>query len=152
MFVNDEVKDFSSLSKEWIYAMKQKSGMQNSQWNRTIDVGIVTLDQLIGIHGLPDFCKIDTEGYEYEVLKGLSCPIKSLSFEYHLKFIESTMQSIDYLSRLNMRYFNYSPGESMKFGLKRWVSANEMKEILRKLPDWNINVQGDIYVACEVPQ
>jgi hypothetical protein len=62
------------------------------------------------------------------------------------------MQSIDYLSRLNMRYFNYSPGESMKFGLKRWVSANEMKEILRKLPDWNINVQGDIYVACEVPQ
>ena len=33
-------------------------------------------------HGVPAFCKIDVEGFELEVLAGLSRPLPALSFEY----------------------------------------------------------------------
>ena len=32
--------------------------------------------------GKPAFCKIDVEGYEYKVIKGLSEPLNTVSFEF----------------------------------------------------------------------
>src|SRR5437868_6104336 len=49
----------------------------------TIAVPITTLDTEISRFGLPRFCKIDVEGFELNVLRGLSTPIEGLSFEYH---------------------------------------------------------------------
>jgi FkbM family methyltransferase len=46
-------------------------------------VQISTLDRQIEIHGLPDYCKIDVEGWELEVLSGLTKQIPIISFEYH---------------------------------------------------------------------
>ena len=38
---------------------------------------------MISRFGAPDFCKINVEGLELEVLRGLSRPVPALSFEYH---------------------------------------------------------------------
>jgi FkbM family methyltransferase len=48
-----------------------------------IRVPVTTLDQAIDRFGVPRFCKIDVEGFELEVLKGLSRPIPYVTIEYH---------------------------------------------------------------------
>jgi len=46
---------------------------------------MVTLDAAtIETFGKPFYCKIDVEGWELDVLKGLSQPIPLISFEFHL--------------------------------------------------------------------
>ena len=52
-------------------------------------------------YGVPEFIKIDTEGFELEVIKGLSTPLKALSFEYtlpHLK--EQVITCVELLDEL----------------------------------------------------
>ena len=80
MYISD-TSEISSLSKDWIDSVS-KSRFKNSLWNKREAVKITTLDKLIASNGLPVFCKIDVEGYEEEVLKGLSQPIQYISFEY----------------------------------------------------------------------
>ena len=87
----NEVKEFfladdtliSSFSQEWIKGMKD-SHFQKKKWDKSEEIEIVTLDMLMKEYGVPEFIKIDTEGFELEVIKGLSTPVKALSFEYTL--------------------------------------------------------------------
>ncbi len=67
---------WSSLHAEWVTGHKHVTGV-------TETVPVITLDDLIADYGMPDFVKIDTEGHEAEVLRGLSHRLPSLSFEYH---------------------------------------------------------------------
>ena len=72
--------------------------------------------------GKPVFCKIDAEGYEYKVLKGLSEPIDLVSFEFTptSEFIDSAINAIRYLSDIGKATFNYTRGEPLSFALKKW--------------------------------
>jgi len=63
----------SSLSKEWVEAVRKSGRFQGHNWggDRNI-VQTTTLDKLIDQYGFPSFIKIDVEGFEYEVIKGLT--------------------------------------------------------------------------------
>ena len=52
------------------------------EWADHAVVPVTTLDALIDRYGLPAFCKIDVEGFEEAVVRGLSRPIPSVSFEF----------------------------------------------------------------------
>jgi hypothetical protein len=69
---------------------------------------MTTLDRLIEQYGTPSFIKIDVEGFEYQVVKGLTQPVKTLSLEFTPEFIESTFKCIDHLQRLGNIRLNYS--------------------------------------------
>ena len=75
-------------------------------WGPGVRVPISTLDALIATHGVPRFCKIDVEGYEPEVFRGLSQPLPALSFEFHGELLDDASGCIETLGRLGMNYFN----------------------------------------------
>jgi FkbM family methyltransferase len=140
----------SSFSQEWIEGMKN-SHFQKKKWDKTEKIEIVTLDMLMKEYGVPEFIKIDTEGFELEVIKGLSTPVKALSFEYTLPHQkEQVINCVELLDALYKKQavFNICRDESYAMKFDNWMDADQLKIIL-KSEEFNKNnygVYGDIYV------
>jgi FkbM family methyltransferase len=120
----------SSMSPEWIKQIKGREKYAQHEWDRKVVVNVTTLDALIGKYGRPSFCKIDVEGFEDSVLRGLHTPIPSLSFEFNAEYLEPAYASITHLEKLGRCEFNVSLGDSMQWRFPQWVSAEEMKKFL----------------------
>lgn len=112
---------------------------------------LTTLDHLIDLYGAPDFIKIDVEGYELEVLKGLSQPVPALSIEYTPETLEQAVACTDYLSGLGRIELNYSHGDSLTWALKEWLCAEALFPILRADCEQDVLQFGDIYVRFVQP-
>ena len=114
----------SSMSKEWIDCVRDSDMFFTStsafQWHENVTVPVTTLDKLIRKYGSPAVCKIDVEGFEHQVIKGLSQPLKMISFEFSPtpKLINRSIESIKHLSTIGNVQFNYSFGESMNLALQ----------------------------------
>lgn len=114
-------------------------------WEDTVTVECVTLDALIADHGLPDFCKIDVEGFEEHVLRGLSQAIPALSFEFFREMDSITQACIEHLEQFGTYRYNWSRGESQRMELDVWVAAPALLRFLRQLPPGHLS--GDIYAV-----
>lgn len=71
MLLSDIRSPLSSMSPGWIAAVKSSGRFPYYAWGRSVAVPVTTLDSLIASYGEPAFCKIDVEGFEREVFKGL---------------------------------------------------------------------------------
>jgi FkbM family methyltransferase len=116
-------------------------------WDEEVRVAAVTLDQLIARHGRPDFTKIDVEGMEDEVLAGLSCPVRALSFEVLPAHKPSATRAAARLSELGAYRFNVSLGESMRFIWAEWRGAAQLQDWLGSLSA--DAPSGDLYARLE---
>jgi FkbM family methyltransferase len=140
----------SSMSKEWINSIKSSDmffvSTQAFSWQKSAKVQVTTLNQLIKEYGKPAFCKIDVEGYEYKVLKGLLEPIRVISFEFTptQEFILSAINTIEHIASIGEVKFNYSFGESISLVLNKWVGPDEISNIFLNLPK-KAPISGDIY-------
>lgn len=140
----------SSMSKEWIDCVRDSDMFFTStsafQWHKNVSVPIITLDRLIEKYGSPTVCKIDVEGFEYQVIKGLSQPVKVISFEFTRtpKLINLAVKSIKHLATIGNVQFNYSFGESMVFALPEWVNDSKICNVLLSIP-YKTAFSGDIY-------
>jgi FkbM family methyltransferase len=130
MYISN-LSQLSSFSSGWVSSVK-KSGafdLVNAKWNKEEEIEITTLDRLIDEFGVPNFIKIDVEGYELEVLTGLTRPIEMISFEYTIP--ERTEQAVECIKQVknisdSNIACNYSVGENMEWALKDWISPEEM--------------------------
>jgi FkbM family methyltransferase len=145
-YINDQNSQVSTFSVDWIDDLKQ-TRFSGNEWNRTEQVEVVTLDSLIAIYGIPQFIKIDVEGYEPEVLKGLSKPFKFLSFEYAVP--EKTENLIQCLDILQQKFtdlkVNYAIGDEAKLQLPEWVTIEKMKEFAQT-EIFKVSYAGDVYI------
>lgn len=146
------VNTISSFSQEWISSTQESGRFSNYNWDEKVDVQMTTLDELIAQFGTPKFIKVDVEGFELEVLKGLSQSIHVISFEYTIpEGKETILGCIDRLAEISKSQnllFNYSVGESMTWALKNWLSPLEMKEEISK--ESFIQTEfGDIYARMK---
>lgn len=134
----------SSLAPDWVAEVRESGRFAEFTWDRSQRVPVTTLDALVDAHGVPDFCKIDVEGYELEVVEGLSAPLPVLSFEFTVERREARCSAARHLDALGMRSFNYSPGESLRFEFAEWTDLGGILEFL-KAPTHTAQTFGDVY-------
>lgn len=145
MFVGP-ASTISSLSSDWVEAVQASGRFDGHQWNDRLRVELTTLDALIAEFGRPAFVKIDVEGFEDQVLAGLSAAVGSVSLEFTPEYINSTYRCIDHLCSLGNPQFQLSLGESMDFAISAWTTANGIK---RRLADVPAEQFGDVYARFE---
>jgi hypothetical protein len=132
---------------EWIAAVKSSGRFPYYAWGRSVTVPVTTLDSLIALHGEPAFCKIDVEGFEREVLKGLSRPLARLSFEFHAEFIGEALACLERLRELGMYRFNFTQENRPVFESTKTLNEVEISERLLSLPFSSL--QGDVHAFRE---
>jgi hypothetical protein len=108
-----------------------------------VTVPVTTLDALIGKHGQPHFVKIDVEGYEPDVLGGLSTAVPLVSFEFTTIHRAAALACVDRLSALGHYVFNLSFGEEHVLGQPEWMDQQGICDRLLGLPH-AVN-SGDVY-------
>src|SRR5258708_30129788 len=76
----------NTLNTKWVETLRTDSSRfgESLEFAGRCEVETVTLDSLIEAHGLPTFIKIDVEGHEPAVLKGLHRRVPGVSFEFNL--------------------------------------------------------------------
>lgn len=134
----------STLSESWPGLIGSKHpGFRDVRWEDSIEVPLVTLDSLIEAHGMPGFCKIDVEGFEAEVLAGLSHPIRGLSVEFIAGEVDVAVGCVERLQQLGPYDFNVVLGEGRDFVFDEWQSP---RDLLVWLADGASGASsGDIY-------
>lgn len=112
---------FNTLNPYWKELLEDD---KVDRWNEKIEfekesitVPVTTLDALIKQYGLPDFIKIDAEGYEKQILEGLTQKVPYMSFECLLpEFIEPLKDCLNYLKTLSpAATFNIAVDEKLLF-------------------------------------
>lgn len=121
----------STLAKVWRQQIPETNpSFRHVRWDRFVDVPVTTLDALINMYGLPAFCKIDVEGYEAEVLAGLSHRVPRMSLEFVSGSLDITASCVRRLNELGTYEFNAVPGEQRDFVFDSWVTSNRLLEWL----------------------
>jgi hypothetical protein len=89
--------------------------------------------------------KIDVEGYESQVLEGMSRQPNLVSFEFHNFDIPSVRKCLDVLSKETR--FNFFILEPYRLELSEWVDRDE---ILRRVADVpGKGTSGDIFARLQ---
>jgi FkbM family methyltransferase len=144
----------STMSPDWIESVAEDRSFARVRWDRSVEVDVVTLDDLVAAHGVPTFCKIDVEGFEVDVLAGLSRPLRALSFEYLPPAHDTALTALDLVEKLGAPAggyeFNYSPIETMRFASDRWLDATDLTRLLERFRP--LGRSGDVYARLAMPE
>jgi FkbM family methyltransferase len=148
--VCDQVSTLSTFNKKC--TSEGRFAEHNYTWSRAVQVPVCTLDEMIKKYGVPQFCKIDVEGFEYEVLKGLTQPINVISFECNSECMTITKQCLQHLETLGYKKFNFAIGERGAFIFSNWMECKDFIVALEKLSkekSWSDiwGLWGDVYAS-----
>ena len=148
--VSSDNPSVSSMASDWRRDVPaHQAGFRGVRWDTAQTVSVCTLDALIRRYGQPTFCKIDVEGYEAEVLAGLSRPIDALSLEFIGGMPAPTLRCLDALEALAPYRYNVIAGEGRQFLFPDWQSAPAIRRWLSE--DSGAVPSGDLYARRAEP-
>lgn len=137
LFVEEEGSAYNTLNKkerDWILT-------ERNQNIKEVAVPISTLDIMIEKYGCPDFVKIDVEGGEEEVFRGLSNSIPIICFEANLpRFRDETLRILGRFSQNDSTRFNLRLEDDFLFSEPK--KAMDIISVLNE----NEEVSYDIFV------
>ncbi len=135
----------SSFNKEWVEGVNKTERFKpsNAVWEKKEKIPMKTLDGLISKFGLPSYLKIDVEGYEKEVLRGLHQPVENVSFEFTIpELANDAVECVSLLTKIAAYEFLSIKEES---GKEKWISSNEIEQEIRELEKSGKLLGGDIF-------
>jgi len=146
MWIDGPGSAVNTLSQKWADTLKTKRdtfahahfGLEFSQC-KTVET--TTLEDLILAHGSPFFVKIDVEGYEVKVIRGLKRPVPFLSFEINLPaFRQEGLECVRQLEGLAPDgEFSYAH-DLQGGGMGEWLGSQEFSKVVEQCPDGAIEV------------
>lgn len=144
LWVHAPGSGLNTLSQKWVQALavdEQRFGSTIAYADRR-EVETTTLDALMRTFGDPYYIKVDVEGHEASVLRGLRHPVPFLSFEVILpEFLEEGVQCVEILGRLSESgEFNWSVDCQSPMVLGKWLAAPEFAAVLRKCSESSVEV------------
>jgi hypothetical protein len=143
--ISERTPTVTTLSQAWVDNVRQDPGFASVKWSRGTRVEVVTLQSLVERYGKPAFVKVDVEGFEAEVLAGLSTPVRALSFEYVPVTRDIALDCIERLGALGDYCYNWSIGETHRLCSEHWLDAAGMRTLLLRLAKGAPS--GDVYAS-----
>ncbi|HZV89258.1 MAG TPA: FkbM family methyltransferase [Candidatus Binatus sp.] len=123
----------STVAEAYYEEAKRAPIHQGVRWLESVEVEVVTLDQLAHRYGFPAFVKIDAEGYDDHVLAGMSFRPRALIFEYARILPEVATRCFESPLLSSGYEFNFSRGLELKHASESWMSG---PELCKRLPDF----------------
>jgi len=144
MWIDEPGSAKNTLSRKWVDALRgdeQRFG-HSLKFGQRKEIETTTLDHLFSVFGVPFFIKIDVEGFELNVLKGLSRPVPYLSFEVNLpEFQPEGLECVKLLGRLAQQgRFNYVVDCRDGLQLKEWLGPAEFAKVLGDCAEKSVEV------------
>lgn len=140
----------STLAHDWRARIGEaNAGFRGVTWDDEIEVEVTTIDSLIAIYGRPAFIKIDVEGFEAEVLAGLSTAIPALSVEFVAGTLDVTAACVDHLESLGAYEYLAYAGEARDPLWPGWRSVVDTRRWLAEGADGHAS--GDLYARLIRP-
>ena len=134
----------NTLSQKWAERLRNDETRFGERLNfgRRKEVQTISIEQLIATHGSPLFIKIDVEGYELNVLRGMRRPVPYVSFEVNLPdFRREGLECIEVLDRLAREgRFNYTPDCRQGLVFDQWLPKEEILAAVESCNEESIEV------------
>jgi FkbM family methyltransferase len=134
----------NTLSSKWVDTLRHDESRfgESLEFRGTRTVRTTTLEELIAAHGTPVFIKIDVEGYEEHVLRGLRRAVPYVSFEVNLpEFAPEGLQCLHRLAALEPSgLFNYAAEVRAGMALSRWLPVGEFVPVFEAIREKSVDV------------
>ena len=117
----------STLSDDWVTNSRFSD---LNAWDLVLEIETITLDKAIDEYGVPDYIKIDIEGYEYEVLTSFTKLLNHtiISFEWAEEQKSKLIEIINHLHHLGYNKFYRAENDIVLFDKDiDWVNYDEFK-------------------------
>jgi FkbM family methyltransferase len=116
---------FSTMSHADADWMKGSPDYVGVEWNKTVEVEVLTLADLARKYGTANYIKIDVEGFELEVLKGMGAKPEFISFEFGARRMEAAFHCMDCLIEQSFVAFRPMIGREYGFATGAWLNSDE---------------------------
>ena len=122
---------YSSLSKKHIETTVTERKVINPDLIKNKQVIVEKIENFIKKYGIPIYIKIDVEGYEYEVIRGLETAVPLISFEANLpEFCQESINCINYLSSISSDKYMFNFTTDNFFLQEHFVKTNDAIKFL----------------------
>jgi FkbM family methyltransferase len=126
IFNISEADSVSTFSQDWI---NDSRFSKKIKWSHPTEVETTTLDNVIDEYGVPDYVKIDVEGYEYEVLISFTkfLPNTLFAFEWAEEMKNKIYLITEHVYKLGYKSFAFTEEDEVLFDDQlTWIDYQEL--------------------------